>query len=456
MKKKLFGTDGVRGVANIYPMTTEIAMQLGRAIAYIFKKDEKRHRIVIGKDTRLSGYMIENALASGICSMGVDVLLVGPMPTPGIAFITTSMRADAGVVISASHNPYQDNGIKFFSGDGFKLPDETELTIEELIFSQKIESLRPIASEVGKAFRIDDATGRYVVFLKNAFPHDLDLSGLKIVLDCANGAAYKAAPAVLTELGAEVVLLGVSPNGTNINAGCGSLHPEVISAAVLEHEAHLGLALDGDADRVIFADENGREVDGDHIMAVCACDLLAKNKLAKKTLVATVMSNMGLDLALRQAGGQVVKTAVGDRYVVEEMRRNGYNVGGEQSGHMIFLDYNTTGDGMISALQLLAIMQRTGKPLSELASIMTALPQVLVNVRVDKKRPLASVPEVARMIAAVEKELADSGRVLIRYSGTEPLLRIMLEGQDETRIAEMAQEIATTIEKHMDGKKEEK
>jgi phosphoglucosamine mutase len=456
MKKKLFGTDGVRGVANIYPMTTEIAMQLGRAIAYIFKKDEKRHRIVIGKDTRLSGYMIENALASGICSMGVDVLLVGPMPTPGIAFITTSMRADAGVVISASHNPYQDNGIKFFSGDGFKLPDATELAIEELIFSQKIESSRPIASEVGKAFRIDDATGRYVVFLKNAFPHDLDLTGLKIVLDCANGAAYKAAPAVLTELGAEVVLLGVSPNGTNINSGCGSLHPEVISAAVLEHGAHLGLALDGDADRVIFADENGREVDGDHIMAICACDLLSKNKLARKTLVATVMSNLGLDLALRQAGGQVVKTAVGDRYVVEEMRRNGYNVGGEQSGHMIFLDYNTTGDGMISALQLLAIMQRTGKPLSELASIMTSLPQVLVNVRVGDKRPLTSVPEVARMIAAVEKDLADSGRVLIRYSGTEPLLRIMLEGQDEIRIAEMAQEIAMTIEKHMGGKKEGK
>jgi phosphoglucosamine mutase len=360
------------------------------------------------------------------------------------------------VVISASHNPYQDNGIKFFSGDGFKLPDATELAIEELIFSQKIESSRPIASEVGKAFRIDDATGRYVVFLKNAFPHDLDLTGLKIVLDCANGAAYKAAPAVLTELGAEVVLLGVSPNGTNINSGCGSLHPEVISAAVLEHGAHLGLALDGDADRVIFADENGREVDGDHIMAICACDLLSKNKLARKTLVATVMSNLGLDLALRQAGGQVVKTAVGDRYVVEEMRRNGYNVGGEQSGHMIFLDYNTTGDGMISALQLLAIMQRTGKPLSELASIMTSLPQVLVNVRVGDKRPLTSVPEVARMIAAVEKDLADSGRVLIRYSGTEPLLRIMLEGQDEIRIAEMAQEIAMTIEKHMGGKKEGK
>ncbi len=454
-QKKLFGTDGVRGVANTYPMTTEIAMQLGRAIAYIFKKNDRRHRIVIGKDTRLSGYMIENALASGICSMGVDVLLVGPLPTPGIAFITTSMRADAGVVISASHNAYQDNGIKFFNGDGFKLPDETELAIEELIFSREIDSLRPIAEQVGKAYRIDDAVGRYVVFLKNSFPRELDLIGLKIVLDCANGAAYKAAPAVLTELGAEVVLLGASPDGTNINAGCGSLHPEVISAAVREHKADLGMALDGDADRVIFVDENGREVDGDHIMAVCATDFLKQGKLARNTLVATVMSNMGLDLAIRQAGGRVVKTAVGDRYVVEEMRRSGYNVGGEQSGHMVFLDHNTTGDGMISALQLLAIMQRSGKPLSELASVMKALPQVLVNVRVDRKRPVAEVPEVARCIEEAEGDMAESGRVLIRYSGTEPLMRIMLEGQDESRIAALARRIADTVDRHMNGAERE-
>lgn len=454
MEKKLFGTDGVRGVANIHPMTTEIAMQLGRAIAYIFKQDDRRHRIVIGKDTRLSGYMIENALASGICSMGVDVLLVGPLPTPGIAFITSSMRADAGVVISASHNAYQDNGIKFFSGDGFKLPDETELAIEELIFSKEIDSLRPIAEKVGKAYRIDDAVGRYVVFLKNSFPRELDLIGLKIVLDCANGAAYKAAPAVLRELGADVVLLGASPDGTNINAGCGSLHPEVISAAVKEHQAHLGMALDGDADRVIFVDENGREVDGDYIMAICASDLIKQGKLAKNTLVATVMSNMGLDIAIRNAGGHIVKTAVGDRYVVEEMRRSGYNVGGEQSGHMVFLDHNTTGDGMISALQVLAIMQRTGKPLSELASVMNALPQVLVNVRVDKKRPITEVPEVAKSIAAAEEKLADAGRVLIRYSGTEPLMRIMLEGQDEVQIAGLAQDIASAVEKHMCGGKE--
>lgn len=454
--KKLFGTDGVRGVANIHPMTTEIAMQLGRAAAYVFRNGNKRHRIVIGKDTRLSGYMIENALSAGICSMGVDVLLVGPLPTPGIAFITASMRADAGVVISASHNPYQDNGIKFFSHDGYKLPDELELKIEELIFSKKIDSLRPIASEVGKAFRIDDAKGRYIVFLKNAFPKDLDLKGLRIVLDCAHGAAYKVAPAVLEELGAEVIPYGISPNGTNINAGCGSLHPQVISEAVKEHRAHLGIALDGDADRVIFVDEFGNEVDGDHIMAICATEMLKEKRLAKNTLVATVMSNMGLDIAIRRAGGQVVKTAVGDRYVVEEMLRHGYNLGGEQSGHMIFLDHNTTGDGMISALQVLAIMQRSGRTLSELAEVMIALPQVLLNVRIPEKRDLADFPEIQKTIRSVEEKLGDSGRVLIRYSGTEPLLRIMLEGQDKIEITDMAHRIGAAIESRLSGKKEAK
>jgi phosphoglucosamine mutase len=456
MKKKLFGTDGVRGVANIYPMTAEIAMQLGRAAAYIFKKDNsRRHRIVIGKDTRLSGYMIENALVAGICSMGVDVLQVGPLPTPGIAFITSSMRADAGVVISASHNPYQDNGIKFFSADGFKLPDETELEIEKLIFGNEIDSLRPVADEVGKAFRIDDACGRYIVFLKNSFPQNLDLNGLKIVLDCANGAAYKVAPAVLEELGAEVIPLGVKPNGSNINAKCGSLYPEVIAQAVKENNAHLGMALDGDADRVIFVDEQGQEVDGDHIMAICSLDMMKQGKLAGNTLVSTVMSNMGLDIALRNAGGKVVKTAVGDRYVVEEMRRGGYNLGGEQSGHMIFLDHNTTGDGMISALQLLAIMQRTGKPLSELAEVMTALPQVLVNVRVASRQDINIVPEIARTVKDAEEKLAATGRVLIRYSGTEPLLRIMLEGQDEQQITGLAQGIADVIDQHLGARTKE-
>ncbi|HLO27246.1 MAG TPA: phosphoglucosamine mutase [Geobacteraceae bacterium] len=450
--KKLFGTDGVRGVANVYPMTSEMAMQIGRAAAYIFKNGHRRHRIVIGKDTRLSGYMIENALAAGICSMGVDVLLVGPLPTPGIANITTSMRADAGVVISASHNPFQDNGIKFFSRDGFKLPDEMEIRMEELIFSKKIDSLRPIATEVGKAFRIDDAAGRYVVFLKSTFPKDLDLAGMKIVLDCANGAAYKVAPAVLEELGAEVVSLGVKPNGTNINAGCGSLHPEIISEAVREHRADLGIALDGDADRVIFVDEFGNEVDGDHIMAICATDMLKKKKLRKNTLVATVMSNMGLDIAVRKAGGKVIKTAVGDRYVAEEMLRGGYNLGGEQSGHMIFLDFNTTGDGLLSALQVLSIMRRHNRTLSELAQVMIPLPQVLVNVRVEGKQDIMTIPEVARLIQEIEHSLKDEGRILIRYSGTEPLLRIMLEGQDKYQITGWAKEIAELVEKKIGGK----
>ncbi|MBI1921060.1 MAG: phosphoglucosamine mutase [Geobacter sp.] len=450
--KKLFGTDGVRGVANVYPMTTEMAMQIGRAAAYIFKNGNRRHRIVIGKDTRLSGYMIENALAAGICSMGVDVLLVGPLPTPGIAYITSSMRADAGVVISASHNPFQDNGIKFFFKDGFKLPDEMELKIEELIFAKKIDSLRPIASEVGKASRIEDAAGRYVVFLKSTFPKELDLTGMKIVLDCANGAAYKVAPAVLEELGAEVIAIGVKPNGTNINAGCGSLHPDLLSEAVKEHRADLGIALDGDADRVIFVDEFGNEVDGDHIMAICATDMLKHRKLRKNTLVATVMSNMGLDIAVKKAGGKVVKTSVGDRYVVEEMRKGGYNLGGEQSGHMIFLDHNTTGDGMLSALQVLAIMQRQKKSLAELAEVMIPLPQVLVNVRVKEKQDIMTIPEVSKLINGIEGKLKDEGRILIRYSGTEPLLRIMLEGQDKYQITSWAKEIAEAVENRIGGK----
>ncbi|RII30571.1 MAG: phosphoglucosamine mutase [Geobacter sp.] len=448
--KKLFGTDGVRGVANVYPMTIEMAMQLGRAAAYIFKSTNKRrHRIVIGKDTRLSGYMLENALVAGICSMGVDVLLVGPLPTPGIANITSSMRADAGVVISASHNAFQDNGIKFFSADGFKLPDEIELKIERLIETNKIDSLRPTATEVGKAFRIDDAAGRYIVYLKNTFPQDMDLSGLKIVLDCANGAAYKVAPAVFEELGAEVVPLGVKPNGTNINAGFGSLHPEVISEAVKQHRADIGIALDGDADRVIVCDEFGNEVDGDHIMAICATDMIKRNVLKQNTLVATVMSNMGLDIAVRKAGGKIVKTAVGDRYVVEEMRNGGYNLGGEQSGHMIFLDYNTTGDGILSALQLLAVMRREGKPLSELAEVMIPLPQVLVNTRVSEKKDIMTIEPVAKAIRDVESKLGNEGRVLIRYSGTEPLLRVMLEGQDKYEITSWANEIADLVKQHL-------
>ena len=445
-QRKLFGTDGVRGVANVYPMTTEIAMQIGRAAAYVTKKGgPKKHKIVIGKDTRLSGYMIENALASGICSMGVDVLLVGPLPTPGIAFITSSMRADAGVVISASHNPFQDNGIKIFSGNGYKLPDETEAAIERLIFSNGIDSLRPTAEDVGKAHRIDDARGRYVVFLKNTFPGDLILDGLRLVIDCAHGAAYRCAPAVFEELGAEVHLIGVSPDGANINQNCGSLHPEVAVDLVKKTGADLGIALDGDADRVIFIDHNGRVVDGDHIMAICARDLHRRNRLAKNTVVATVMSNLGLEVALEGMGLNLVRTAVGDRYVVECMRRDGYNFGGEQSGHMIFLDHNTTGDGILTALQVMAVMKREERSLAELATVMTTLPQVLLNVRVARRVDLNRITEIASQCERVRKELSGKGRLLVRYSGTEPVVRVMIEGQAEDQIRILAEETANCI-----------
>lgn len=447
--RKLFGTDGIRGVANVEPMTTEMAMQVGRGVAYIFKNKNRRHKIVIGKDTRLSGYMLENALVAGICSMGVDVLLVGPLPTPGIAFITASMRADAGIVISASHNPFQDNGIKIFSGNGFKLPDDLEMKIEELIFSEKIDSLRPTAAEVGKAYRVDDAVGRYVVHLKNSFPKDLSLDGMKIVLDCAHGAAYKVAPAVFEELGAEVIALGVEPNGENINFQCGSLHPHLVMEKVKECQADLGVSLDGDADRAIFADEKGSLVDGDQIMAICAHDLKKKKRLKHNTLVATVMSNMGLDLAMKGEGIKVIRTPVGDRYVVEEMNRGGYNLGGEQSGHFIFLDYNTTGDGVLSALQVLAVMKREDKKLSELATIMTKFPQVLINVPVKEKKEPAQIPELTDLLKKIKEKLEKKGRILVRPSGTENLMRIMVEGEDYAKINAYGQEVAASIRKNM-------
>ncbi len=445
-QRKLFGTDGVRGIANEPPMTAEIALALGRAAAHVFRRGGGRHRIVIGKDTRLSGYMFEMALSAGICSMGVDVLFVGPLPTPGIAFLTQSMRADAGVVISASHNPFQDNGIKFFSRDGFKLPDEVEAQIEALV-ENGIDGARPTADLVGKAFRIDDAVGRYIVFLKHTFPRDLTLEGLRIVLDCAHGAGYKVGPAVLEELGAELVLVGVRPNGENINQHCGAVHPGAMARAVVENGADLGIALDGDADRVIVADERGHIVDGDAIMAICGLELLGRAALYKETVVTTVMSNLGLDLAVRRAGGRVVRTQVGDRYVVEEMRRGGYNFGGEQSGHMVFLDHNTTGDGILSALQLLAILKRRGRPLSELAAVMDRVPQVLVNVKVGRKTPLSDLPEVQAAMRRIEAALGDEGRLLVRYSGTEKLVRVMVEGTDEARIRAQADEIADLLKR---------
>jgi phosphoglucosamine mutase len=447
--RKLFGTDGIRGVANVHPMTTEMAMQVGRGVAFIFKNESRRHRIVIGKDTRLSGYMLENALVAGICSMGVDVLLVGPLPTPGIAFITVSMRADAGIVISASHNPFQDNGIKIFSRDGFKLPDRLENQIEELISSDRIASLRPTAKEVGKAFRIDDAVGRYVVYLKNSFPREFTLEGMKIVLDCANGASYRAAPAVFEELGAKIIPLGVEPDGENINHRCGSLHPRVVTQAVKKFGADIGISLDGDADRAIFSDEKGNVVDGDQIMAFCARDLRQANRLKKNTLVATVMSNLQLDLTLRDLGIRVVRTQVGDRYVAEEMSRHGYNFGGEQSGHLIFLDYNTTGDGVLSALQVLAVMKREGKKLSELASILTPFPQVLLNVPVGHKKDPHQVPEVASRVKKIQKKLGEKGRILVRPSGTESLIRVMVEGEKAKEIRGYAEEIARCVRKNM-------
>jgi phosphoglucosamine mutase len=426
-----------------------MAMQLGRAIAHIFKEVKGRHRIVVGKDTRLSGYMLETALASGICSMGADVMLVGPLPTPGIAFITTSMRANAGVVISASHNPYYDNGIKIFSQDGFKLPDEVEHRIEELVLSNHLHSLRPTASEVGKAHRIDDAIGRYVVFLKNTFPNNLTLDGLRIALDCANGAAYRVAPTVLEELGAEVIPIGIEPNGENINENCGSLHPDVISHFVLEKKADMGMALDGDGDRIVFVDGKGNQVDGDYILAICALQMLQEDRLKKRTLVTTVMSNMGLDRTMGNAGGKVIRTQVGDRYVVEEMVRGDYNLGGEQSGHTIFLDYNTTCDGILTALQVLAIMKQKERPLDELAKVMEPLPQVLYNVEVKEKRNLSDFPEIGKGIGEIEKSLGHSGRMLIRYSGTEPLLRIMVEGEDETKLHRLAQDLVELVKKYI-------
>jgi phosphoglucosamine mutase len=430
VRRKLFGTDGVRGVANTEPMTVETAMALGQAVAYSFMNHSGRHKIVIGKDTRLSGYMFETALAAGICSMGGDVLLVGPLPTPGIAFLTHSMRADAGVVISASHNPYQDNGIKFFGRDGFKLPDGQEAKIEMLMMGDQLKEVRPPSPQIGRAHRIDDATGRYIVYLKNTFPAHLSLEGLRIVIDCAHGAAYRIAPQVFQELGADVIPLGVSPSGLNINEKCGSLFPELVSAKVKELRADLGISLDGDADRVIVVDHKGEVVNGDRIMAICAEEMARKKKLKKNTVVATVMSNIGLELFLREKKVRIVRTQVGDRYVVEAMRAGGYNFGGEQSGHLVFLDHATTGDGVLAALQVLAVMVESGKAIADLGEKMVAMPQILVNLKLERHVPLETLPRFQKAVSEFEKKLGKRGRILVRYSGTEPVLRIMVEGED--------------------------
>jgi len=444
-QRRLFGTDGVRGVANAEPMNSETALRLGRAVAHVFRRSPRRHKILIGKDTRVSGYMLETAMASGICSMGVDVLLVGPMPTPGIAFLTRSLRADAGVVISASHNPFQDNGIKFFAQDGFKLPDDVEGEIEDLVFAETIDHLRPTAGEVGKAFRIDDANGRYNVFVKNSFPRHLTLDGMKIVVDAANGAGYRVAPEVLEELGARVTTLACEPDGENINRACGATHPEALQAKVRASGADVGIALDGDADRCLLVDEKGDLVDGDQVLGIAARELKRAGALAKDTVVATVMSNLGLEVALREMGVSLLRTPVGDRYVVEEMVRGGFNLGGEQSGHVLFLDHNTTGDGLITALAILAIVAETRRPLSELARVMSRYPQVLINVPIRERRDLSGEPRVASAVADVERTLGDRGRVLVRPSGTEALMRVMVEGEHQADVTRHAEAIAAVI-----------
>ncbi|MDA0738606.1 MAG: phosphoglucosamine mutase [Nitrospirae bacterium] len=443
--RKLFGTDGVRGIANLEPMTSETAMKLGRAVAHMFKRREGRHQIVIGKDTRLSGYMLEAALISGICSMGVDVLLVGPMPTPGVAFLTRSLRADAGVMISASHNPYQDNGIKFFSNDGFKLPDEVELRVEELILSNEIEHLRPTAEAVGKAYRIDDAEGRYIEFVKRSLPREIDFQGLKVVLDCAHGAGYSVFPKVVRELGAEVFVIGDEPSGTNINAGFGAMCPKRLQEEVLAQGADVGIALDGDADRAVFVQEQGEVVTGDQALAAFAFDLQERGRLEKHTIVGTVMSNFGFEAALQKRQISLIRTPVGDRYILEQMLANGYNLGGEQSGHFIFLDYNTTGDGLISGLQMLKLVKRAERPLSAIAQCMEAVPQVLLGVDVSRKPDLSTIPELQNAIRSCEKSLNGTGRVLVRYSGTESLVRVMVEGQNDAQIRQVADELVEVV-----------
>ncbi|MEY5010239.1 MAG: phosphoglucosamine mutase [Verrucomicrobiota bacterium] len=449
--RKIFGTDGVRGVANIEPVTAETALKLGRAAAHVFsemsgRRSKGKPRIVIGKDTRLSGYMLETAMASGVMSLGADVLMIGPLPTPGIAYITRSLRADAGIVLSASHNPYEDNGIKFFRHDGYKLDDAVERRIEQLVFSGEIESIRPTAGKVGQATRIDDALGRYVEFAKASFPKGLTLEGMRVALDAANGASYKSSPCILRELGADLVVTHNTPNGRNINANCGSTHPEEIQRIVRETGAHVGISHDGDADRVLLCDEKGELVDGDEIMAIAALDFIRRGRLAQNTLVATVMSNFGLDETLSRHEGRVLRTKVGDRYVIEAMMKNDLNVGGEQSGHMIFRDYSTTGDGIVAALQILRILVETGQPLSELKRCLTKYPQAQRNLRVREKPPLESLPKTLQLVREAEAELEGAGRVLLRYSGTEPKIRLLIEGRDADRIDLHADKIAAELQ----------
>ena len=449
MAERLFGTDGMRGTVNTWPMTVDVALRLGIAAGVRFRGRDRLSRVVIGKDTRLSGYMFESALTAGLCAAGMHVIMTGPLPTPAISFLTRSMRADLGVVISASHNPFHDNGIKFFDAEGYKLPDLTENQIAEMVLNPDMDWPYPDSLQVGRATKIEDAGGRYIVYTKSCFPPHLTLSGLRIVVDCANGASYKVAPLALEELGAEVIRIGTSPTGTNINEHCGSLYPQVVADKVREVRADVGLALDGDADRLIVVDEHGTILDGDQIMAMSAQAIMARGDLPNNMLVATVMSNLALEIFMREQGGTLLRTPVGDRYVVEAMRREGAMLGGEQSGHLIFRKYSTTGDGLLAALQLLRIMVEKERPLSELAGLLVPFPQKLVNVRVEKRLPFEERPAIGEAIAKIEAELAGRGRVLLRYSGTEALCRVMVEGEDEDRVRAYANELAELVAREL-------
>jgi phosphoglucosamine mutase len=446
---KLFGTDGIRGKVNSRQMNPETVLKVGLAVGRVLRKEHGRNMVLIGKDTRLSGYLIESALTSGICSMGMDVTLVGPMPTPGVAFLTRALRIDAGIVISASHNPFEDNGIKIFSQDGFKLPDEIENQIEELVQGDSIFKNRPDGEGIGKAHRLEDATGRYMEHIKSTVPEGFTLEGLKVVVDCANGAAYKLTPHLLEELGAEVMAINIEPDGININRDCGSLHMEGLSEEVRKQGADAGIAHDGDADRTLFCDEKGDIVDGDQIMGACAVWMKGVGRLTGDALVATVMSNLGLENYLKGKGIELLRTKVGDRFVTDEMRKGGYNLGGEQSGHIIFLDYNTTGDGPITTLQVLHLMKTTGRSLSSLAGEIDLYPQVLINVPVKKRRGWSSHTEIQDEIGRAEQEMGETGRVLVRPSGTEKKIRVMLEGEDGALVKRLAKKIADTVKAKM-------
>jgi phosphoglucosamine mutase len=446
---KLFGTDGIRGTVNKHPMTPETVLRIGMAAAHVLRAEQGRNMILIGKDTRLSGYMIESALTSGICSMGMNVTLVGPLPTPGIAFLTRTLRLDAGIVISASHNLFEDNGIKFFSSDGFKLPDGIERKIEELVLDDGLQRNRPKGSHIGKAYRLDDATGRYIEYIKSTLPRGMTFEGMKIVIDCANGAAYKTTPWLLRELGAIVTSINDKPDGVNINLGCGSLNIERLQKEVKLHKADIGIAHDGDADRAIFCDEKGRIVDGDKIIGMWAVEMKRKGTLKGNTVVSTVMSNLGLEKYLEKNGIKLMRTRVGDRYVVEKMIEGGFKLGGEQSGHIVFLDYNTTGDGPLTTVQVLYLMKERNTCLSKLASEIKLYPQILKNVEVEHKHDIKAIPEIEEAIKVAEEKLDGKGRILVRPSGTEPKIRVMLEGEDMKLITKLVRDISKVIKEKM-------